>query len=66
MAVKVYFESSVTAEAVAVFDDEETYNACYPALKKIAKKHGWTRGTESIVDEVDMNDIFNFIKTKES
>lgn len=66
MAVKVYFESSVMAEAVAVFDDEETYNACYPALKKLAKKHHWPLITESIVDEVDMNDIFEFIKTKES
>lgn len=66
MAVKVYFETSGAAEAVAVFDDEETYNACYPALKKLAKKHHWPMVTESIVDEVDMNDIFNFIKTKES
>ena len=66
MAVKVYFETSVAAEAVAVFNDEETYNACYPALKKLAKKHGWPLITESIVDEVDMNDIFNFIKTKQS
>lgn len=38
MAVKVYFETSGAAEAVAVFDDEETYNACYPALKKISEK----------------------------
>ena len=65
MAVKVYFETSGAAEAVAVFDDEETYDACYSALEKLAKKHNWDMVTESIVDEVDMNDIFEFIKTKE-
>lgn len=65
MAVRVYFETSGAAVAVAVFDDEETYDACYPALKKLAKKHSWPLATESIVDEVDMNDTFNFIKTKQ-
>ena len=64
MVIKVYFESSVGAEVVAVFDDEETYNACYPALKKSAEKHHWDMVTESIVDEVSMDDILNFINTK--
>lgn len=66
MAVKVYFETSGAAEAVAVFDDEETYEACYPALKKIAKKHHWPLITESIVDEVSLDDVFEFIDQQES
>jgi hypothetical protein len=66
MAVKVYFETSGAAEAVAVFDDEEAYSVCLPALEILAKKNGWPLITESIVDEVDMNDIFEFIETKES
>jgi DNA-binding phage protein len=47
MNVKVYFESSVCAFLVAVFEDEETYAACTPALEKLARKKGMIV-TESI------------------
>jgi len=66
MAVKVYFETSGAAIPVVVFEDEEAYSVCLPALEILAKKHHWDMVTESIVDEVDMTDIFNFIKSKES
>ena len=38
--VKVYFEldNGKYAELVAIFDDEETYDACLPALEKLCKK----------------------------
>ena len=37
--VKVYFElnNGKYAELVAIFDDEETYNVCLPALEKLCK-----------------------------
>jgi len=66
MAVKVYFESSVTAEAVAVFDDGSTYKACYKGLEKLAKKNHWPLVTESIVDEVELNDVFEWIDSAEN
>lgn len=37
--VKVYFESKVHAELVAMFDCEETYNACLPSLERFAKSN---------------------------
>lgn len=46
--VKVYFETEGYAELVAIFDSSETYNACLPALEKLAKKNGFTKVTESI------------------
>lgn len=36
--VKVYFESKAHAQIVAVFADEELYNACLPVLEAEAKK----------------------------
>lgn len=36
--VVVYFESPGYAEKVAIFDSEETYNACLPALEILAKE----------------------------
>lgn len=52
--VKVYFETKVTplkryAELVAVFDCEETYMLCLPALEQEAEKRGMFV-TESIED----------------
>jgi len=38
MTVKVYFESKVHAEIVAIFVDEDTYDVCLPALEKLAKE----------------------------
>jgi hypothetical protein len=49
--VKVYFETEVHAELVAIFDDEETYDACLDALEKLRKKHGFDFISESIVDD---------------
>jgi len=47
MNVKVYFESDVHAGLVAVFDNEEIYMACLPALEKLAREKGMIV-TESI------------------
>ena len=51
--VKVYFEmdNGGYAELVAIFDDEETYSDCFPALDKLRKKHGFDLITESIEDK---------------
>ncbi|HHT9135836.1 MAG TPA: hypothetical protein ACFYEK_01185 [Candidatus Wunengus sp. YC60] len=48
--IKVYFETERPkyAEQVAIFDDEETYHACLPALEKLAKKHNFDLVTESV------------------
>jgi hypothetical protein len=35
--VKVYFESKVHAELVAILDSEELYDKLYPVLEAIAK-----------------------------
>ena len=52
MLVKVYFETfkGSYAEEIATFNDEETYDACYPILEKIAKKHRYIL-TESLIEE---------------
>lgn len=50
--VVVYFEmENWYCEKVAVFDTEETYEACLPALEELCKKHGFDFVTESIVDK---------------
>jgi hypothetical protein len=46
--VRVYFESSMHAELVAVFMDEYTYKDCVPALERLCKDMGFDRLTESI------------------
>ena len=53
MSVKVYFEmeSPKAAELVAIFDTEETYHVCFPALEKLCKDNGWDYITESIEEE---------------
>ena len=49
--VKVYFENLLKyAEVVAIFDDEETYAACLPALERLCKKRNFDRITESVED----------------
>ena len=52
MTIKVYFETikNSYAEEVATFTDEEYFDACYPTLEKIAKKHGFIL-TESFIEE---------------
>jgi len=54
--VKVYFETSVYAELVAIFDNEETYLACFPALEKLMKRDGFEFISESVVEE-KLNEI---------
>ena len=51
--VKVYFEldNGKYAELVAIFDDEETYDACLPALEKLCNKHNFDLVTESIEEK---------------
>lgn len=47
MKVAVFFEAKAGAHIVAMFDEEATYMACLPALKKLAKANGYTV-TESL------------------
>ena len=46
--IKVYFERGYASEEVAKFHDEETYMACLPSLKELARKQKWERVTENI------------------
>jgi hypothetical protein len=57
--VKVYFEmdNGGYAELVAIFDSEDTYNACLPALERLRKKHGFDFISESIVDDKTINEL---------
>ena len=57
--VKVYFEmdNGGYAELVAIFDSEDTYNACLPAVEKLRKKHGFDFISESIVDDKTINEL---------
>lgn len=50
--IKVYFEDAklISADLVAVFDDEELFDRCLPALEAEAKASGCTL-TESIDEE---------------
>jgi len=52
--VKVYFETESYAELVAIFDNEATYDICFPALEKQALENGFMFVTES-VEETDIN-----------
>jgi len=51
--VKVYFKynNGSYADLVAIFDDEETYGKCYPALKKYATSMNFDTITESVNDD---------------
>ncbi len=57
--VKVYFEleNGKYAELVAIFDDESTYDACLPALEKLAKKNNFDLVTESIDEEKTISQL---------
>lgn len=48
--VKVYFETSSYCHQAAIFDDEETYNACLPALEKLREKNRFEYISESVED----------------
>ena len=60
--VKVYFENlgangtSNYAELVAIFDSEEMYDVCLPALEKEAKNAGMII-TESVEDEIEIYEL---------
>lgn len=57
--VKVFFEmdNGKYAELVAIFDDEETYDACLPALEKLCKKHHFDLITESVNEEISIREV---------
>ena len=54
MGVKVYMESKQHAEIVALFQTEEAYLYCLPALEKLASESRMII-TESI-DDIDLGD----------
>lgn len=62
--VTVYNESKAHAEIVAVFADDETYNACVKALEKDAKKHRMIV-TESVTSE-SLDDLIDAKKENEN
>ena len=51
MVITVYFESNCHAQKVAMFEDDELYNACLPVLESWAEKAGMIV-TESLDEEV--------------
>jgi hypothetical protein len=59
--VVVYFESQVHAEIVAIFDTEESYDICLPALEKEAEANGMFV-TESVIDEVSIQELYSKLK----
>jgi len=56
--IRVYFETHVHCELVAIFADEETYHACLPALEQDLKEQGFEFISES-VDDTSINTIEN-------
>ena len=54
MKITVYFESKTHAEIAAIFTDEDTYDACFPALEKIAKEARMIV-TESVEENENLN-----------
>ena len=55
MKITVYFESKTHAEIAAIFPNEDTYDACFPALEKIAKEARMTV-TESLEEDENVGD----------
>jgi hypothetical protein len=64
--VKVNFESGTTSVPIAVFADENIYDACFGALDKLREKLKYETITESIVDDVGIDSVFNYIKLREN
>jgi len=54
--VEVYFESGKFAELVAIFDNEDIYMSCLPALEVIAKNANMVI-TERVIDTVDIDEL---------
>jgi hypothetical protein len=63
--IKVYFETAVYSELVAVIADEETYMACLPGLKKLAKSQGMFVA-ESLIEDRKLEDNRRRIKKNPS
>lgn len=60
--IKVYFEVvGKHCELIAVFDNEDTYAACIPALEEIAEQRGGII-TEGVYEDVTMDDVSNKLK----
>ena len=55
--IKVYFETNVHAELVAIFNDEEAYHACFYALDLLREQQGYDIITESVEDDIELNDL---------
>jgi len=56
--IKVYFEiEQKYAELVAIFDSEETYAVCLPSLEKLALANGFDIVTESVDEELSINQL---------
>lgn len=56
--IKVYFEiEQKYAELVAIFDNEETYSVCLPALEKLALANGFDLVTESVDEERSIKEL---------
>ena len=54
--IRVYMESEKHCEIVAIFEDEELYKTCLPAIEKKAIDSGM-KLTESVEDEYDLSDL---------
>jgi len=55
-------QKNICSEIVAIFDDAVTYEACLPALKKIARTNRMLL-TENIDEEIELSNL-DEIKTK--
>jgi len=51
--IRVYFESNTHAELIAVFESEDIYLSCVPALENLAQERGVFL-TESIEEEMTL------------
>jgi hypothetical protein len=56
--IRVYFETHVHCELVAIFADQETYHACLPSLTIKCEEEGYEFISES-VDDTSINTIEN-------
>jgi hypothetical protein len=56
--IRVYFETHVHCELVAIFADQETYQACLPSLTIKYEEEGYEFISES-VDDTSIDTIDN-------
>jgi len=55
--IRVYVESSVGAEQVAIFEDDSLYNDCLPIIERYAKDKNWDIVSESVEDWLELDDL---------